>query len=82
MRNAVDKMNVGIDGLMELMETNFTMTQIRHMSAEKIKLCQIALDLVDASKELTIKAVEMMEAQDRKLNIILEKLEKLEEKES
>lgn len=78
MVEAVNKMNEITEELMDLVVSSLDRTQIIRMSEDEIRLYQMAFKLLEVSNEVMVKAAEMMEAQDRKLNMILEKLEEKE----
>ena len=65
----IGKVMTDFDGLI-------TLKSMRNLDENEIKLIVAGLKLIDISKELIIKQAEIIDDQNRKLDLILSKLEK------
>lgn len=70
-----------MDEMMELcMKKSDVSNMFLHMDAEEFELMQRCFKLYKSAKELSIMQAELIEKQDKKLDIVLSKLSKMERK--
>lgn len=68
-----------MDKMMEFcMKKAFSLDSLKYMSAEEIEMMQRCFTLYRQAQELAIKQAEIIDNQDRKLDMILSKLSKME----
>ena len=83
MRKEVEEMLKSCDELIELSLKQFGLgldSFIMSFDSEEFELMQKTIKLYKQAKDLSIEIAEKMDKQDEKLDAILSKLEKLEEK--
>lgn len=75
MTKAVNKVSNLTEELMELVMAKVDKDTLMRMDSDEFKLLQLTIKLVEASTELQVKSVETVEQINRKLDLLIEKLE-------
>ena len=80
MRETTERLFREMDELMDLCTAQFGASDIANMDDETFKALRLSMRIIETSKQLTMECVDMMETQDKKLDKILQLLEKQEKR--